>query len=131
MKPLDYRKDNLATKMILVVDDEEDLLEIIRSHLEDASYQVVTARDGEQGLAMAKRIKPNLIILDIAMPVMNGMEMLEHLRSEPALAQMPVVMLTAQGQTSHIMDAGRLKAVDFLIKPFSRQDLLQAVQKVL
>ncbi len=118
-------------KTVLVVDDEEDLLEIVRSHLEDSHYFVVTARDGEEGLRAAAEHKPNLIILDIAMPNMGGFEMLEMLRGIKGLAATPVLMLTAQGQSGNIFEAKRLRVAEFLIKPFTRDELIKLVSSII
>ena len=121
----------LMKKTILVVDDEKDLVEIVESHLDEAGYRIVTAEDGIEGLEVAHREKPNLIILDIKMPRMNGLEMLEALRRTPGLETIPVLMLTAQGRSTNIFEADALRAVDFIIKPFTQADLFSAVRKVL
>ena len=121
----------MQKKTVLVVDDEADLIEIVQSHLEDGGYHVVAAADGYEGLDVAKRVKPALIILDIAMPRMTGLEMLQLLRSTPGLSTTPVLMLTAQGRSENIFEAERLQAVDFLIKPFTQEELLHAVRAAL
>lgn len=116
-------------RKILVVDDEEDLLEIVKSHLEETHIPVLTALGGKQGLETAMKARPSLIILDISMPDMGGFEMLEILRRSPEFASTSVIMLTAQGQSANIFEAERLKAVDFVIKPFTRDELLETVRK--
>lgn len=116
-------------KKILVVDDEADLLEIVKSHLEGADYEIITALGGREGLLAAKRLNPDLIILDIAMPDMTGFEVLEILRGLPEFFKKPVIMLTAQGQTANIFEAERLRVADFVIKPFTSEELLTAVHK--
>lgn len=117
---------------VLVVDDEADLLEIVRTYLEDAGYQVYTAGDGKEGLKLVQEIKPHLILLDISMPYgMGGFQMLEALRRKPEIAQTPVIMLTAQGQSANIFEAQQFQAVDFLIKPFSQEELLEVVHRVI
>jgi DNA-binding response OmpR family regulator len=131
MKHFEYKKENPLRKTILVVDDEEDLLEILRCHLEDEGYHVMTASNGREGLEIMMLEKPDLILLDIGMPKMGGLEMLETLKGMKGFAATPVVMLTAQGQSSHILETDRLRAADFLIKPFTHEELLQAVRKVL
>jgi DNA-binding response OmpR family regulator len=113
-------------KTVLVVDDELDLLEIVKSHLE--YYRVLTASSGKEGLEIAAREKPQLIILDIGMPHMDGFEMLHQLREIEALKKTPVLMLTAQGQSRNIFEAERLGAMDFVIKPFTREQLLESVR---
>jgi DNA-binding response OmpR family regulator len=118
-------------KIILIVDDEPDLIEIAQTYLEEAGYKVISAADGLEGLQTAKSMKPNLILLDIAMPGIDGLEMLQILRGTPGLAAIPVIMLTARGRTDNIFEADRLHAVDFLIKPFAPEDLLSIVRKVI
>ena len=113
----------------MVVDDEEDLIEIVQTHLQEAGYRVISASSGRDGLAAAQRFKPDLIILDIAMPGMDGLEMLERLRGTPGLATTPVLMLTARGRTENIFESERLRVVDFLIKPFTYDELVNAVRK--
>lgn len=121
----------MPQKMILIIDDEPDLVEIAKSHLEEAGYLVAAASNGIEGLEKAKSVKPDLILLDIAMPEMDGLEMLETLRGTPGLSGIKVLMLTAKGRTENIFEADRLRAVDFLIKPFSHQDLISAVRKAI
>ncbi len=116
-------------RTVLVVDDEPDLLEIVKMHLEEAGYTVLTAVGGRPGLQAAKSAKPDLIILDIAMPDLSGFEVLEALRGLPDFFKKPVIMLTAQGQTTNIFEAERLRVADFMIKPFTREDLVAAVRK--
>ncbi len=116
-------------KKLLVIDDEADLLEVLDTWLESCGYEVSTAKDGMEGLARAKEIKPDLVILDISMPKMDGFEVLSLIRADAQTASTPVVMLTAKGQTENIFHAERLRAVDFLIKPFDATQLLTAVRK--
>ncbi len=118
-------------KTILVIDDEPDLLEIARTHLESAGYQVITASTGREGLRAAKASLPDLIVLDIAMPEMNGLEMLEVLRGTQGIAATPVLMLTAQGRTQNIFEAEHLRVADFIIKPFTCDQLIAAVRKAI
>ena len=87
----------------------------------------MTAGDGVEGLEVAKREKPDLIILDIRMPRMSGLEMLDLLRGIPALASTPVLMLSAQRGSDNIFKAKRQRAVEFIIKPFTREALVKAV----
>ncbi len=121
----------MPQKKILIIDDEPDLVEIAKSHLEGAGYLVASASNGIEGLDQAMKVKPDLILLDISMPAMDGLEMLEKLRGTPGLAATRVIMLTAKGRTQNIFEADRLRAVDFLIKPFTHQDLVTAVRKAI
>ncbi len=121
----------MLPKTVLIIDDEPDLVEISKTHLEEAGYCVITASNGIEGLELAKKSKPDLILLDIVMPGMDGLEMLETLRGTPGLSAIKVLMLTAKGRTENIFEADRLRAVDFLIKPFTYQDLIGAVRKAI
>lgn len=116
-------------KKVLVIDDETDLLEALDTWLESHGYDVSTAKDGEEGLARAIELRPNLVILDISMPKMDGFEVLSLIRANTPTATTPVIMLTAKGRTENIFQAEKLKAVDFLIKPFEAEELLTAVKK--
>ena len=131
-KPILTGLENITmTKTILVVDDEQDLVEIVTSHLSDRGYRIVTAADGVEGFETAKREKPHLIILDIMMPRMSGLEMLDLLRGNSELASTPVLMLSAQGLTRNILQAEQLRAVEFVIKPFTRDVLVKAVDRAM
>lgn len=116
-------------KKVLVIDDETDLLEALDTWLVSHGYEVSTAKDGAEGLARAKELKPHLVILDIAMPKMDGFEVLSLIRANAQTAATPVIMLTAKGRTENIFQAEKLNAVDFLIKPFDATELLTAVKK--
>ena len=93
----------MPKKMILAVDDEPDLLDIVRTWLKP-QYDVITAPDGEQGLRFANTLHPDLVILDISMPKMGGFEVLSALRGYKSARELPVIMLTAQGQTRNIYE---------------------------
>ncbi len=121
----------MAQKTVLIIDDEPDLVEISTAHLEEAGYRVISASNGIEGLELAKKAKPDLILLDIVMPGMDGLEMLETLRGTPGLAATKVLMLTAKGRSENIFEADRLRAVDYLIKPYSYEELVIAVKKAI
>ena len=116
-------------KRVLIIDDETDLLEALDSWLGSYGYEVSTAKDGAEGLSRAKELRPDLVILDISMPKMDGFEVLSLIRADTQTALTPVVMLTAKGRTENIFEAEKLRAVDFLIKPFDATELLTSVRK--
>ena len=116
---------------VLAVDDEEDILQMIEDYLVPEGYRVIKARDGREALQLALQWKPDLIFLDIQMPVMDGFAVLEILRGNKAIARTPVVMLTAQGQTHNILRAEGLKTLDYLIKPFSFEEILTVVHNAI
>ena len=118
-------------KKILLVDDEEDFLEALGDILNSEGYDVMTAKSGAEGMVLAKDENPDLLILDIAMPGMDGIETLERLRGVPETATTPVLMLTAKGSTGNIMAAERFRAAEFLIKPFEQDELVSAIRRVI
>ena len=123
----------ILKRCILIVDDEEDLQEIVQSHLEELGYRIIKAGDGMEGLEVLRRLnpKPALVILDIKMPRMTGLELLRVMRSSNDLVNIPVLILSAQGRSENIFEAERLRTEDFLIKPFTRDELLKSVRKAL
>ena len=116
-------------KRILAIDDEAELLDAVAAWLESNGYEVKTAKNGLEGLGIAGLFKPHLIILDISMPKMDGFEVLTHLRQMQEMKEVPIVMLSGQGRTENIMEAERLKAVDFLLKPCRGEELLETVER--
>jgi DNA-binding response OmpR family regulator len=113
---------------ILIVDDEPPILDLVRFTLEDADVRVVEASDGAEALVLARRIKPDLVLLDVQMPRLNGLEVCRQLRLEPALARTPIVMLTAAGQESDRARGREAGADEYLTKPFSPLALLALVE---
>jgi DNA-binding response OmpR family regulator len=114
-------------RKILIVDDEPDLVEIVSSSLIESGYLVITASDGEEGLKKAIEESPDLILLDIMMPKMDGYEFLNKLKRTRGLWHIPVVMVTAKGETRSILKSQDLQASDYLIKPFDANKLLNMV----
>jgi len=116
---------------ILIVDDEPDLLELVRDTLEMAGYTVITASDGEEGLKSITEDSPDLVILDIKMPKIDGMEVLERVRKNPLLNELPIIMLTSLKGEGIIREAKEVGANDYIVKPFSQIDLLNRVKRVI
>ena len=116
---------------ILVADDEWEVRELVRTILEWEDYAVVEAKDGEDALAQARAIQPDLILLDVRMPKMNGLDVLESLQADPVLASIPVVMLSVLTNYPQVGTALRNGAVAYLPKPFEIPDLARMVKRVL
>src|SRR2546430_14745296 len=115
-------------KKILIIEDEATIAQLIRLYLEQANYQVLTAGDGVAGLELHARERPDLVILDLMLPVMDGMEVCRRIR---AWANTPILMLTArQGEEDRIagLDLG---ADDYLVKPFSPREVVSRVKAIL
>ena len=116
---------------ILLVDDEPDVLELLEFNLEAAGYSTVTAVDGADALAKARRYQPSLIIMDVMMPEMNGLEACKVLRRDPNLATVPIILLTARaGEIDRVLGL-ELGANDYLTKPFSPRELVLRVKELL
>ena len=121
---------------ILLIDDDVDFTEATKIVLESDSYEVIVAHEGSEGLQMAAREKPDLIILDVIMPVKDGFSAAEQLKKDPNLSKIPVIMLTAYaemgGETSVPVSAGlTLEAEDYIDKPVKPDELLKRVEKQL
>jgi len=116
---------------ILFVDDEADMVSTVECRLKWSDFDVVTASNGKEGLDKAASEKPNLILLDTAMPVMNGYEMLEHLRKNPQLKDIPVIMLTAMCEAQDIAKASLYGIADYVTKPFDFTELMEKITNIL
>src|SRR5439155_14779230 len=118
-------------RKILVVDDEPVLVETIAYNLQQAGYQVTTAADGASALEAARREKPDLVILDIMLPEMDGLEVCRQLRREHGTATTPIIMLTAKGEEIDKVVGLEVGADDYVTKPFGRRELLARVRALL
>jgi DNA-binding response OmpR family regulator len=116
---------------ILVVDDEPEAVELVEFNLKGAGYEVATAGDGAEALNKARRIQPNLIILDVMMPEIDGMEVCKLLRRDPATSTIPIIMLTAKASEVDRVLGLELGADDYVVKPFSPRELVLRVKKIL
>ncbi|MBI4314762.1 MAG: response regulator transcription factor [Chloroflexi bacterium] len=115
-------------KTILVVDDEPKITQLARDYLEHAGYTVVTARDGRSALAAFRTHKPDLMVLDLGLPEMDGLDVTRAVRRESSV---PIVMLTARGEESDKLVGLELGADDYMVKPFSPKELVARVRAVL
>ncbi|MEE9404337.1 MAG: response regulator transcription factor [Algisphaera sp.] len=115
----------MAQHTLLVVEDEPDLMDLLTFNLERAGHRVVSALTGEDGLKKAQQLRPHLVLLDLMLPGMSGLEVCRSLKAAPDLQAIPVVMLTARGEEHDIVRGLELGADDYITKPFSN-DILQA-----
>jgi CheY-like chemotaxis protein len=118
-------------KKILVADDEVFMLRLLEMTLKKGGYEVVSCRDGKAALAAAAAQLPQLIVLDVMMPGLDGLGALRQLKENPATREIPVVVLSAKGHALTKVEAEASGAVLFLAKPFSPNELLGAVRKIL
>lgn len=116
---------------ILVVDDEAHILELIRFNLESAGYRVELAEDGEAALKFCQQQVPDLIILDIMLPGIDGLEVCKRLRISNATAKVPIIMLTAKGEEIDKVVGLEIGADDYITKPFSIRELMARVKAIL
>ncbi|MEW6358477.1 MAG: response regulator transcription factor [Planctomycetota bacterium] len=121
----------MAKQGILVVEDEEDILELVTYNLSKEGYQVRGAVSGEEGLKAVRSNPPDLVVLDLMLPGMDGLQVCKRLKADPRLAQIPVVMLTAKGEEADIMTGLELGADDYITKPFSPKVLIARIRAVL
>lgn len=118
-------------KKILVVDDEEDILELVRFNLSREGYTVRTAATGEEALKSAEKESPDLIVLDLMLPGIDGLEVTRRLKGNPNTQGIPIVMLSAKGEEADIVTGLELGADDYVTKPFSPRILSARVKAVL
>jgi len=116
---------------ILVVDDDRNLLRLFEYVLQKAGFTVITAMDGERGLELALAERPDLVMLDLKMPKLDGMEVLRKLKADPSTAAIPVVVITASAQKADAERALQEGAVGYLVKPFRIAELIYCVRTAL
>lgn len=121
----------MSKATVLVIDDEKDLIELVRYNLERDGFDVMTAVDGRSGLQIATRHRPDLIVLDVMMPGMDGMEVCRQLRSDERTQRLPIIMLTARAAESDRIDGLEIGADDYVTKPFSPRELGARVRAIL
>ena len=114
----------MANEKILVVDDDTNICELLRLYLTKEGYQVTTANDGEEGLEKFNQLKPDMVLLDVMMPRMDGLEVCRRIRK---LGNTPVMMLTAKGETFDKVLGLELGADDYMVKPFDTKELLARI----
>ena len=112
---------------ILTVDDSKTVRIIVRNAFKGYDCEIIEAGNGVEGLALAAKEMPDIILLDVIMPVMDGVEMLTKLKSAPALNAIPVVMLTAEGGRDHLLKIAKIGVRDYLVKPFKKDVLIERV----
>jgi len=117
-------------KKILAVDDEKHIVRLVQVNLERAGYTVVTANDGKEALEKVQTENPDLVVLDVMMPYMDGFEVLQNLRRNPATRDIPVIMLTAKAQDADVFKGWQSGVDCYLTKPFNPMELLSFVKRI-
>lgn len=121
----------MSRHRILVVEDEKNIAKVVAYNLEREGYQVAAARDGEEALAKARKENPDLVVLDLMLPKVDGLEVCRQLKSDPRTARIPIIMLTAKTQEADRVVGLELGADDYVAKPFSVRELAARVKAVL
>ncbi len=121
----------MAKEKILIVDDEEDILELLRYNLAREGYQIEAAESGEKTLKKVRTDPPELIVLDLMLPGIDGLEVAKTLKNDPKTQDIPIIMLTAKGEEADVVAGLELGADDYITKPFSPRVLLARVRAVL
>ncbi len=117
-------------KRILVVDDERHIVRLVQVNLERAGYEVLTAYDGVEALEKVKSEMPDMVVLDVMMPRMDGFEVLKNMQADPRLQNIPVIMLTAKAQDADIFRGWASGVSSYLTKPFNPRELLVFVERI-
>ena len=116
---------------ILLIEDEEDVSDLIRYHLKKSKYRVISAADGLEGLRLASEERPDAVILDVMLPRLNGFEVAKRMKGDPSTASIPLLILSAKGESEHRIKGLELGADDYLAKPFSPKELLLRIKALL
>jgi DNA-binding response OmpR family regulator len=121
----------VAKATVLVVDDDPVIQKLLQVNFEMEDYTVLTASDGVEGLARAREERPDIVVLDIMMPRMNGLEVASALKADPDTARIPVILLSAKAQGSDLQAGSDTGADDYVTKPFDPLELLERVSSLL
>lgn len=121
----------MSKETILIVDDEEDILELIKFNLKGEGYNILQAMTGEEAIKIAKQSGPDLIVLDLMLPGIDGLEVTRYLKNKDVTTNIPIVMLTAKGEESDIVTGLELGANDYISKPFSPRELTARIRAIL
>jgi two-component system, OmpR family, alkaline phosphatase synthesis response regulator PhoP len=121
----------ISTPIVLVADDSRTVLSMVTSRLERRGYEVVTAANGEDALQLARQRVPTLVILDVEMPGIDGLEVTRRLRAEPATSEVPIVLLTSLDEEMAVVAGFAAGATGYITKPFSPQELEDQIDGIL
>jgi len=121
----------MAEGTILIVDDEVNVAELFRMMLEMEGYQVQVVHSVKAALQVLERGKPDLMLVDVMMPATSGLELCRHVRSTPGMATLPIIILSAKSQLEEVQEGLGAGANQYLLKPVSKSELVQAVRRIL
>jgi DNA-binding response OmpR family regulator len=115
---------------VLIVEDEPHIVLSLEFLLQRAGYETAVAADGEEGLALVRQLRPDVVLLDIMLPKRNGYEVCQAVKADPSLRSIPVIMLTSKGQEVEVVKGLELGASAYVAKPFGNTEILEAVRAV-
>lgn len=121
----------MQKETILIIEDDEDILQLLTFNIENAGYKVLTSSDGYEGLTLARRNHPSLIVLDLMLPGMDGFEVCKELKRGPETSDVPVIMLTARGEEVDRIVGLELGADDYVVKPFSPREFILRLKAIM
>ncbi len=125
-------KQKIKPRLILIIDDDASIRFLVRSALRKMkNLRFIEASNGQEGLAVLEKKQPDLIFLDVVMPVMDGIDFLYHLREKTRYAKIPVILLTGYRDSDRLLDALKLPRITLITKPFLLENLVQQAQKIL
>jgi len=120
----------MNSRKVLVVDDDEHILRSLAQYLEMEEFSVKTASGGAEALALVESDRPDLVLLDVMMPEMDGFEVLENLRRKPETEKLPVIMLTARDQHGDVLKGYQMGVSSYMVKPYNFDELLEVINQV-
>ncbi|MDJ0571134.1 MAG: diguanylate cyclase, partial [Pleurocapsa sp. MO_192.B19] len=121
-------KEALLSKTILIVDDTTNNLQLLAEYLDNANYETLIAINGTRAISIARKVQPDLILLDVMMPQVDGFDVCRHLKSDPLTKDIPIIFMTALTETQHKTKGLKLGAVDYITKPFEEEELLARIR---
>jgi DNA-binding response OmpR family regulator len=121
----------MGKSRVLLIEDEPHILLSLEFLLERAGYETASATDGEEGLALVRRLRPDVVLLDVMMPKRNGYEVCQAIKADPELRAIPVIMLSAKGQEVEVTKGLELGAAAYVTKPFGNTEILESIRAVL
>jgi DNA-binding response OmpR family regulator len=120
------------TKRVVCIEDEPEMIDLVRLILGRKGFNVIGANGGIEGLETVRRLRPDLVLLDLMMPDMDGWEVYQQIKADPSLREIPVVVVTAKAQSiDKVLGLHIAKVDDYITKPFGPQELLESVEKIL
>ena len=121
----------MAGVSVLVIDDDPVIVRLLQVNFDMEGFEVVTAADGEEGLRLARELSPDVVVCDVMMPKVNGLEVVEAIKGDPATRHIPVILVSARAQSAEVQSGLDVGADDYVTKPFDPLDLVERVNAAL